>query len=401
MKPIEYQLFKEILDKTWTKSINTVVQTWTIRNCALIAKDIKKVTNILVHEKSILRFSQILENEDITRNKTKYILAMYLNEKEGVNNMWDRISWDTMLENISVTTTQKTLTKYEIYYKSKLSTNIQSDSFLEINNNNFCKLTHRNKNKTREWQGYAKIKNGNLFITFENEDEIIYMIVKSVPNNDYLTAMLLAIDDNNHSPNCPILLLVRENMKEADKQDRIKLFFKQRKDSYRLSINDELIIIASNGNYDFEQVVTYLNTKIGSIVGNWVIYTCHEKDHIYYKSRMAIKGVHDVIYEGLRQSYTGNVVIKNQDVYIYLNGEKNALLCFSLNYLKSNKIQKIKGAYVTISSGDGCSTFGNAMLIRSKVEFKKLERRKILKNTEEYKELEKEKFLNELVIYRF
>lgn len=404
MKAIEYQLVKEILDKTWTKSINTDVQKWTLKNCVLIAKDIETVTGILLNEKSILRFSQLLESTDISRNRTKNILAMYINGQRSNSGNSDTAAWDDLLSAKSRIDNNTPIIdgfwgKYQIHYKSKLSKDIQSDATLEIDKNGNCIFTQASNYKNRHWSGKATKKKGHLFITLENEVEILYLILKTTFGNDYWVGMFLSINDDTETPNSPIILATKYGLETKDKQKRIEFFFKQRGDNYRLSI-DEKLLITVNDAYNIDRVIQHLNEGIASIIGNWIVYSS-DGDELYYQSRMAINGSHDVVYEGLRRDYTGNMIIKNQDVYIYLNGEKNALLCFNLNYLKVDKINHILATFATLGSNGGFPTYGSAVLVRSELNFERLEKKEITKNTADYEILKKVGILDNLTFKRF
>lgn len=405
MKPTEYQLIKKIRDSIWTKTINTPVQSWTASNCRLIKKEIKAITGISIHEKSIIRFSKLTERDSIRLNSTRYVLAMFLSGLRSDDGHYNTAAWGNMLNAIDTVTGTPTPTisgfsgKYKVYYKSKLSGDIQSDATLDIDRDGNCELRQGNPYRNRLWAGKATMRKEHLFITLENEVEFLFFIIKATFGNDYWAGVFSAVDDSTATPNSPIVLLTKHDWEAENKEKRIELFFKQRGDNYRLSIDSKLLLTI-NQEYNLQSTIKYLNKDIASIIGNWKVYVSDDSE-IYYQSSMAINSSNDIVYQGLRLNYTGNMVIKNQDVYIYLNGEKNTLLCFSLNYLNMDKVNYILTTYATIGSSCSCPVYGSAVLVRSVLDFEQIEKKEILKNTADYLELEKTGILDKLTLKRF
>jgi hypothetical protein len=409
MNEFEYQLFIQIKDKVWAKAMSNNVQNWTLRNCRDIKTRIEAVVGVSIHEKSIERFAKLSQSQKISSNTTKYVLAMYLKDERSTTGNYNTKAWDEMLQDTqnTIPLTQNTIASirgfsgvYQICYQSKMLGEIQDDAKLHIDMQGNSRLELQMAHGVKEWKGVAQLKNQYLFIVLENDAEMLYLIVKVFTDNDYWIGMLLAVDDVLGAPNSTIFLAMKEPLKEAEKKERIALFFKQ-KSSYRLTIDKNLQEIVVNSSLKLEKLKQFLNKDIASILGNWIIYSAGDDKETIFQSRMMVNGLNDVLYEGLRMNYTGSLVIKNQDVYIYLYGEKNAFLSFSLSYLKIELINHIVATYATIGSECSCPVFGSVVLVRSNLNFENIAIKEIFQEDEQYNTLKQGGILEKLTYRRF
>lgn len=360
--------------------------------------------------KSIKRFIELTENDDLDNIRSKYPLALFAHDKkitepidstffQGIVNKFES-------EKNPLHPYQGT---YKIFFIKKTKQEFDmTKTFGEIQvlSNAEAKFFYKN---TR-FDGKVILKGTNLFCRFKNKSETIYLIIKvgNSKNQDLLTflsGLMLAVRDKDDMPFSTIVALMKQPNNFADVAElRIKKVFEYIRTHPVMEI-DHNILSFLDIDISLENALSHAMTEeekhILQFKGTWIVYYIGADRETIQQGILKIVDKHNVRFKNQTVNYpNGSVTAKGSDFYINVDSNVKMLsMTISPSYQNQNYNNEIIGTFTTIGRATKKPICGSIILEKISDDIIEKELLDFDKNSELYKEWEASGKLAKLATY--
>jgi hypothetical protein len=375
MEDVELQVFNHVLDKIWTKAFGVVAKDWSIANCRILeAKICEIVGEDVIECRSIQRFVDVLiDQKRITNGRTKRVLLYYLANKsmqadQGPDEAWIVEYINEIYQSLDATPIQKEKTnsslnfyagEYIIHYRSPRFSKFEifDDASIIIYEDGSAIFI----SGVESFQGIVEKKIDHLYLSFSNDHENIYVIIKigislQPKYLKVLTGIVSGVMNQLDFPyGTTVVFIKNDSTVIEDEQERVQEIFNYIGDKYKVEI-DQNILKMLDTDYTIKSIISKKETH--QLLGTWFAYTISADKSKLFHSKLTILDTNRVEYEGSHSSYKGFIRYEGDNVFINLEGRKLGFISARVGYRDWSKIDEFSGTFSTITTESGQPSMG-------------------------------------------